>query len=513
MIRILARNVAANWVGFAVHAAVTFFLTPFVLSTLGDVRYGAYVLSVSLIGYYGLLDFGLRSGTTQYLTRYLAIKNYQKMNQTVSTVFVILALIGSLFAALSLLVGAIAPLIFQIPATVQTEVFWCVLIVGCGAGVQCALFPFLAVFTATQRYDIENAIGVATRLLSAAAAWWTLSNGHGLIGLSLAIAGVNLIDYAIRCVVAHRLLPQLKIDPRLASWEGCQEVVSFSLWNFLIAINTAVARYTDAVVIGIFLPISSVAIYALAASLIRNLYDGLAAARQVVYPAAAQLHSQNDVVALRRLYLDGSRMLLLATVVLAVIAAVWAEDFYRLWLGGHSLGVDGTAAVVLLFRILLGAMVLEFVSGSSGQILLGSGRIRVLSLIALSQALVNLTLSVVLVQFYGLVGIAIGTLVASLFHRSLLTTWLVSRQLSVPLRSFLLAVFPRPLIVGCLLAIVSLLIRRFDPPLTWMQLAVHGAIAAIVGGVLSVLIGTGADSRNLLLSKLFRRGSALRSTD
>ena len=68
---VILRNVASNWVGFAVNAAVTLVLTPFVLHELGSARYGIWILTSSIIGYYGLLDLGFRAGVTQYLTRYL----------------------------------------------------------------------------------------------------------------------------------------------------------------------------------------------------------------------------------------------------------------------------------------------------------------------------------------------------------------------------------------------------------------------------------------------------------
>jgi O-antigen/teichoic acid export membrane protein len=76
LIKVLIRNAASNWLGFAVQAAVAFFLTPFVLASLGPSRYGVWMLVGSLTGYYGLLDLGFRAGLTQYLTRYLATGDY-----------------------------------------------------------------------------------------------------------------------------------------------------------------------------------------------------------------------------------------------------------------------------------------------------------------------------------------------------------------------------------------------------------------------------------------------------
>jgi len=75
---VILRNVASNWVGFALNAAVTLALTPFILRELGTARYGIWILTSSLIGYYGLLDLGFRAGVTQYLTRFMAVGDYVK---------------------------------------------------------------------------------------------------------------------------------------------------------------------------------------------------------------------------------------------------------------------------------------------------------------------------------------------------------------------------------------------------------------------------------------------------
>jgi len=83
--------IASNWVGFAVHTAIAFFLTPFVLASLGEVRYGVWALVIGLTGYYGILDLGFRQGMTQYMTRYLAARDFEQLNRTASTTWVALA--------------------------------------------------------------------------------------------------------------------------------------------------------------------------------------------------------------------------------------------------------------------------------------------------------------------------------------------------------------------------------------------------------------------------------------
>ena len=76
----ILRNVLSNWTGFAVQVVVVFFLTPFLIESLGKEQYGVWVLATSVGGYYGLLGLGLQGGVNQYLTRYLATKDYSRMN-------------------------------------------------------------------------------------------------------------------------------------------------------------------------------------------------------------------------------------------------------------------------------------------------------------------------------------------------------------------------------------------------------------------------------------------------
>ncbi len=55
------RSTVANWTAFAVAAVVGFMLSPFIVHRLGNSAYGTWALLGSLVGYLGLLDFGVRA--------------------------------------------------------------------------------------------------------------------------------------------------------------------------------------------------------------------------------------------------------------------------------------------------------------------------------------------------------------------------------------------------------------------------------------------------------------------
>src|SRR3984885_15472868 len=49
-------------------AIAAFFLMPFIVHHLGDRIYGFWSLAISFIGYYSLLDFGLSTAVSQYMS-------------------------------------------------------------------------------------------------------------------------------------------------------------------------------------------------------------------------------------------------------------------------------------------------------------------------------------------------------------------------------------------------------------------------------------------------------------
>src|SRR4051812_22980677 len=146
---VILRNVASNWTGFLVNAAVTLALTPYLLHSLGVGRYGIWILASSIVGYYGLLDVGIRAGVTQHLTRFIAIRDFRRASEVISTAVVLLSMLAVVMVMLSLAAALFVPRLFEFEADTAREAAWCILFVGTSSAVQFAFAPFGAVFLAT----------------------------------------------------------------------------------------------------------------------------------------------------------------------------------------------------------------------------------------------------------------------------------------------------------------------------------------------------------------------------
>src|SRR5579863_10451103 len=99
----ILKNVGASWLSLAINIAVGIFLSPFILHRLGNLAYGAWALTFSVTGYYGLFDLGIRSSIIRYVSTYSASDDRDELNRLISTAMFSYSLIGLLTMTVTLI--------------------------------------------------------------------------------------------------------------------------------------------------------------------------------------------------------------------------------------------------------------------------------------------------------------------------------------------------------------------------------------------------------------------------
>ena len=78
-------NVLSNYGVFFFTAVASFFLSPFIVHRLGNETYGTWALLVSLVGYLGLLDLGVRGAVTRFIANTHASGDHDASSRYAST--------------------------------------------------------------------------------------------------------------------------------------------------------------------------------------------------------------------------------------------------------------------------------------------------------------------------------------------------------------------------------------------------------------------------------------------
>ncbi|HVW69538.1 MAG TPA: oligosaccharide flippase family protein [Steroidobacteraceae bacterium] len=453
----LAGNVLWNWGSLAFGVAITFVLSPFVVRSLGDSQYGAWVLLGSLVGYLGLLDLGVRGAVTRYVAKLHSEGADGEASRLVSTALSIFTVMGGAAIVLSTLAAIF--LVHYIH--ISPDEAWTARVVLCIGGVTMAATLLGATFggivIGLQRFDRAGQIEIGVGLLRAACVYLALNARLGLIALALIQLGAAVIKLLANAGFARRLYPGLHW--RFGSWDpvAFREILSFSWSSTLLMFASSIVFYSDSVVIGTFLPVAAVTLFAIASSLVdyaRNVLRGLSTA---ITPrtSALELHGIEGVA---RATLVSTRVATLLILPITLTFIFRGSHFIGLWMGQSYAHTSGQILAILSYALSL---------AGAGQVLyaalLGLGRHKGLVPFNLSEAGINLLLSIVLVRTVGLVGVAWAITGPNLVVALVVLPWYARHHLGIGWRAYYWSSWLRPFAANIPFACATVLVERFWP--------------------------------------------------
>ena len=114
-------NIATNYLRFAASMIAVFCMTPYVIGKLGLEMFGLWSLIYSVIGLFGLMDFGLATAAVKYVAEATGSKDEEGRNQTLATLLLIYLVIGLLCMALVLVLAGPISLSFKLGPDQQQQ--------------------------------------------------------------------------------------------------------------------------------------------------------------------------------------------------------------------------------------------------------------------------------------------------------------------------------------------------------------------------------------------------------
>ena len=472
MLRTLLRNVLSNWAGFLVEACVAFYLSPFVIHTLGDTSYGIWILLTSLTGYFGILNLGLRPAINKYVAEFSAKGDERRLNETVNAVL-------SIYAGLATLVVLVTVAVFvsldslHAPAELLQN-RWVVIIFGLQVALSLPAVVFGGVLSGMQRYDLHNAIGVSTNLVRAIVTVLLLRQYPTLMTLASITFGASLIGYVLLAWAARRQCPSLRLRLGKSSSETLLMLFRYSGIAALITLGTRLFFYADSFIVGGLVSLAAVTHYAIATSLISYVKSFIGESTTVLNPAASALAAGDREDKLRTLAVYATRLSLALTLPLSLGLIFLGREFIVLWMGPSYAG----SATIL--AILAGMLSLSIAQSGTVSILYGLGRHNTFVKLVMIEGVLNVALSIALGTIWGLVGIALGNGIAATVLGALLLPRLVSREMRIPMGTYLREAFLPPLLAAVPMAVVLAGMVAMTSSYSWPLFIVRGAIAVAV---------------------------------
>jgi len=497
----ILRNIFSNWTSYLVTALVGFVLAPVIVHSLGNTGYGLWTLILSMTGYFGLLDLGIRSSVGRFVTRYLALGDERNVNRIASTAFVILACGGALAFLGTLAITAFFFDSFRIEPQYVAAGRMALLITGLNMSLILPLGVFSAVLIAQERFDIVSGVTISVELTRAALVLWSLHQGYGLVALAVIALGLTLGQYSALALFAKALYPPLKVQFGYVDWTACRDLFGFSIYRFIWIVGNQLIFYSDAVVIGIFLGAGAITPFAIASSLINYGRNVVSLLTDTLYPSAARMDANQDLAGLQRLLILGTRMSLLVTLPLCVGLLFLGRHFITLWMG------EPYADSAVLLMVLTIPQFSSMSQYTSALILAGMAKHRAFAYFVLAEGVANLILSIVLVQKMGLIGVAWGTVIPHLISTMVFVPLYTLRVLRMRPSTYLVRAYLWPALSALPIVALGYGFSRLEAR-SWPLFAAEALAICGVFGVTSYFLCFDAQQRGSAVGKLgslFRR--------
>jgi O-antigen/teichoic acid export membrane protein len=486
----LMRNALSNYVGALVSILAGFLTTPFLLHHLGLAMLGWWLLITSITEYGRLFDFGIFGALTKYVAQYRATGEFERGRRIIAASQALYVMLGLALISLTLIGAPLFPRLFHVPGAERGAAMTTVVLMGVWVGLSIACAAPSAVLQGLHRFGALNIVQILQVVVSTVGMVAVVLLGGGIVGLAIVNIVATVVAQALMWQIVNRAVPELRLGWPAFDRAAMRQILGYSSSIFVGQTALRLQTKTDLIVIGAISTASSVTPYAIAWRLSEITRRIVTQFSRALLPMASELHAAGDTERLRALYIVSVRMTLVLAVAVGGSFVALARPFLTVWVGAQI------AQYWYLVVVLVVAAIISLSQWPAAAILQGMAGYRPLAIFAVLSGLANLVLSIVLGMQFGLIGVALGTLIPTTIECFGCILPYMMRVLGIPVRDILQqiaapALLPALPAAGCFYLLVSAL-----RPTTLIEIFAIAATGVLVyvAGYLSV--GASKDERS-----------------
>lgn len=436
----IGKNLSWAWLSFLLNAIAAFFITPFMIRTLGNATFGIWVLLGSVLGYYSVLNLGFDTAVIRHVAKHIGEKNEQAAADVLSSAQTYFRTIGLLVLSLSALATALFAFadpvfhFFSIPPEIRTDFSIALLLLGSTTALSFYMRIWDCVLKAYERYDLPSIVSVAILIFRTGCLLLFMKSS--LLSLAIIFASFSLLNSGAIWAAGVSTLRAQGLPRGHFCRDQFRRIGRFGLFAFFTSVADQFRSNTDPMVIARFMQMAQVTHYNISFTIIR--YFRLIAGQfgAPFLPLFSRFHGRNQGASLIQLFLVASKMQAFLTMLIAGAILGCGGDFIRFWVG-TELGLDNLPICTHLLTILLIPMMLDVMQSLSNTLLYSLNRHPFFSYQTATEGCANLVLSILLAPRYGLIGVAWGTAIPMIITKLFVQPWYVCRVAEIPFGSYL----------------------------------------------------------------------------
>lgn len=381
----------------------SFLLTPFFIHELGSTHYGLWLLVLSILGWFNVVDLGFPQAIQRQIVQALELNDKKRVNVIFSTGIVLFTVLGG-FSVLALIGLTSVPAIFGVEGIDQITLVDILLVLSVKVLWGFIMNPFHGFFSGMLRFDIDANISSLNAIVKAIMVFLLLSDMN-IWGAVVATLASDILTNALKIYYAKRLFPDLRFSLKLASKKEIIDLFSYSKHLVINGVANTIGSKSQPLIITQLFDLSSLALVSISSNLIMHTSAFVSSITGVFSPLFNKKAARNENM--EKLFNQTTSINLFSTTVLFLSLFIFAKVFILLWVGNEF-----EYAVNLLYLSVISSLFAAF-SSSANTVLFAQANHKYISVITIISVVFNISFAIILGLKFGLIGIAAAGLICS----------------------------------------------------------------------------------------------------
>ena len=474
--------------------AISLFYTPFALSKLGKSQYGLFSLVNSIIAYIYLMDMGFGDAVIRYNSKYIAEKNYEGQKKINGMFLVLYLIIGASAFIIGLIIyfniGSIFNKGLNHEEIIQMKAMFIVAIINLALSFPLNIFN--SIIMANEEFVYIKIVNLIRTILNPIVMLCILLIGYRAFGMIIASTIFNLLIGIGNVMYCFKFL-NLKIKFDGFNKTLFIEILKYSFFVFLASIAYQIYWNTDQFLLGMFVSSTIIAVYAVAMQFntyfisLSNVLSSMFLPKLTKITAVDQNNAE-----LMKILIKVSRMQFFVCSYIFMAFVLVGKQFIIRWVGkGYSLAY--IIAIIVMFP-----QIFSIIQSLFATMLEAMNKHKIKAYIYLSVSVLNLILSILLVQRFQALGCAVSTAVGMLIN-AIANNFYYKYNLKLNMKSFWKEIL-KLCIPSCLVFVIGIGIVNMFNITTYLHILLFGIAFSFIYFCVFWLIGFNKYEKNIVFS-------------
>lgn len=390
---------------------VNFLLVPLTIKYLGNAKYGAWILLLSIVSWMNVTDFGLGNGLRNKIAQHYNISNKSITIEYIASAFVSVSLISLIICIVGmtfLLINDLSHLLNQKDTQMIDEIRVSLFIVFVGFCINFILGIYKSIANGIQKssWNSESQAVNAILLLLFTLLLSKFCETKLIYIALIYVASLTLSNIFLMVRIYH--YDKLLIaSVHMMNKDRLKDILGIGFDFFVIQVCMIIIFSTDNILITKLFGLEFVTQYSIIDKIFTFGNTAFAILLISIWSAITKAYAENDHKWIQQLV---KKMYLFFSffVIGVFFVGFFLNDIVEIWIG-HNMNYSFSIIALFVLYTILSAYGAIFVNVANGL-----GKIKLQKNLMIIAAIVNIPLSIILGHYYGfgIIGIKLGTLIS-----------------------------------------------------------------------------------------------------